>query len=83
MVKTMQQTVTLNAPPEALFDTYLDSKKHEAVIDATVSMSRQVGGTFSVFDGGIVGKNLMIAPKRMSCSRGEPRPGRNPIPIHS
>jgi activator of HSP90 ATPase len=65
MAKTIQQTVKLPASPEALFDTYLDSKKHGAMIDATASMSRRVGGTFSVFDGSIRGKNLMIVPKRI------------------
>lgn len=61
----IHQKVKLPASPEALFNTYLDSKKHGAVTDAKVSISRRVGGTFSVFDGGITGRNLMIVPKRM------------------
>ncbi len=65
MPKTIQQTVTLNASPEALFDTYLDSKRHAAVIGSKVSISRDVGRSFTAFDGGLTGRNLMIVPKQL------------------
>ncbi|TLY16298.1 MAG: hypothetical protein E6K69_04315 [Nitrospirae bacterium] len=51
MAKTIQQTVRFKASPEELFTTYLDSKKHAAVIGSRVSISRKVGGKFVAFDG--------------------------------
>jgi activator of HSP90 ATPase len=65
MAKTIRQTVTLTASPEALFETYLDSEKHAAVIGGKVSISRKAGATFTAFDGGLRGRNLLIIPKRM------------------
>ena len=65
MPKTIQQTVKLGASPEALFDIYLDSKKHGAAVNARASMSRKVGGKFSIWDGMIRGRNLAIVPKKM------------------
>jgi activator of HSP90 ATPase len=65
MAKTIQQTVRFTASPDELFDIYMDSKKHAAAVDSTASISRRVGGTFSVFDGYIKGKTLLIVPKRL------------------
>lgn len=65
MAKTIQQTVKLTASPEELFNTYLDSKKHAAVIGSTVSIGRRVGGKFMAFDGMVTGTNLLIIPKRL------------------
>jgi len=65
MAKTIQQTVRFKASPEELFQTYLDSKKHAAVIGDKVSISRKVGAAFSAFDGMLRGKNLLIVPNRL------------------
>lgn len=65
MVNVIQQRITLNAPPEALFDTYIDSKRHAAVIGDKVLISRKAGTTFSAFDGSLTGRNLLIVPNRM------------------
>jgi hypothetical protein len=51
MAKTIQQTVKFAAPPERLFDIYLDSKKHAAAVNSQASISRKVGGTFRIFGG--------------------------------
>lgn len=65
MAKTLQQTVTFPVPPEKLFDIYLDSKKHAAAINSRASITRKVGGAFSLFGGMLRGKNLAIVPGRM------------------
>jgi activator of HSP90 ATPase len=66
MAKVVQQKVKLKGiSPESLYDTYLDPKKHAAVIGFRVSVSKQVGATFTAFDGDIRGKNLLIVPKRL------------------
>jgi len=65
MAKTIQQTARFSVPPEALFDIYLDSKKHSAATNSKASVSRRVGGKFSAFHGMLQGRNIAVVPKRM------------------
>ena len=83
MAKIIQQTVRFKASPEELFRTYLDSKKHAAVIGDRVSISRKVGGKFVAFDGMISGRNLLIVPKRLIVQswRAKPWKKRDPDSI--
>jgi activator of HSP90 ATPase len=60
MATTIRQTVLLDAPPHAVFEAILDSKKHSAFTGDKASLSRKVGGKFSAFDGYIRGENLRI-----------------------
>ena len=39
----IQQTVTFKASPQELFRTYLDAKRHTAVIGHKVSISPEIG----------------------------------------
>jgi uncharacterized protein YndB with AHSA1/START domain len=63
--KTIVQSVRLAAPPEELFDSYLDAKRHGEIIGAEVTVTRRAGAPFSAWDGTLSGKNLLIVPKRM------------------
>lgn len=65
MENVIRQSVRFKASPEALFNIYLDSKKHGAAIDDKVSIGRKVGATFTAFNGGLRGRNLLIVPNRM------------------
>jgi activator of HSP90 ATPase len=60
MSTTIRQTVTFDAPPHAVFEALLDSKKHAAFTGSRASLSRKVGGRISAWDGYIEGKNLRI-----------------------
>jgi uncharacterized protein YndB with AHSA1/START domain len=63
--RTIRQTATFRASPEALFDTYLSSRKHSAATGAPAVMSRKVGGRFRAHGGHLRGRNLAIVPKRL------------------
>jgi len=65
MPKTIQQRVKLGASPEALFDIYLDSKKHGAAVNAQASMSRKGRREVQRVGGMLRGRNLAIVPKKM------------------
>ena len=65
MPKTIQQKVTFRASPEALFDTYLSTRKHSAATCAKAVMSRRVGAAFMAHAGHLRGRNLAIVPKRL------------------
>ncbi len=60
MATTIRQTVTFDAPPHAVFEALLDSKKHAAFTGQKASISRKVGGKMSAGDGYIEGKILRI-----------------------
>ena len=61
----IKQSVRFNASPDSLFDAYLDSRKHSAIVGSKVSISKVVGGRFTAFNGMLSGKNLLIVPKKL------------------
>ncbi len=61
----IKQSVQFNASPDSLFDAYLDSRKHSAIVGSKVSISKVVGGRFTAFNGMLSGKNLLIVPKKL------------------
>jgi len=59
--KTIQQTVVFRATPHEIYQALMDSAKHAQFTGAEASISREAGGTFTAYDGGIQGKNLELA----------------------
>lgn len=62
MPKTIRQAVTIKATPQAVYDALMDSRKHGRFTGGGASISRKVGGKFSVFDGYAEGVNLQLVP---------------------
>lgn len=60
MATTIRQTVVFDAPPHAVFEALMDSRKHAAFTGQKASISRKVGGRMTAGDGYIRGKNLRI-----------------------
>ncbi len=60
MTKTIRQTVTFEAPPHAVFEALLDSRKHTAFTGDPATISRSVGGRFSTFGGWATGTNVRV-----------------------
>ncbi len=60
MATTIRQTVTFDAPPHAVFEALMDSKRHADFTGQKASISRKVGGKLSAGDGYIEGQNLRI-----------------------
>ena len=65
MTKPIVQSVDLPSSPGALFNMFLDSKKHSAMTGAPAKLSRKVGGSFTAHGGALCGKNLVVVPGRM------------------
>ena len=53
---------TLPAPPEAVYEAWLNSAAHGAMTGAKAKASKKVGAAFSAWDGYIVGKNIELVP---------------------
>lgn len=62
MTAMIQQRVRFRASPRALFNTYLDSRKHTRSTGVPAEISKKVGGKFKAFAGQLEGKNLLIVP---------------------
>lgn len=62
MCKTIKQRVKLNAPPATVYDLLADSKKHSAVTGGMATISRKIGGTFSVRGNEVSGINVDLVP---------------------
>ena len=65
MTKNLITAASLPAPPELLFDMYLDPKEHEAFTGLPVTIGATAGDAFRAFDGAIWGTILHVQPKRL------------------
>jgi uncharacterized protein YndB with AHSA1/START domain len=60
--RSIRQTVTIAAPPSAVYTALMSSKEHAAFTHSKTRISPKVGGTFTTGDGYIAGKNLELVP---------------------
>jgi uncharacterized protein YndB with AHSA1/START domain len=60
MPKTIVQTVKFNAPPEALYALYTDSRKHSEATGVKAVMSTKIGGSCGAWNGGLKGITLGV-----------------------
>jgi activator of HSP90 ATPase len=60
--KTVKQTVTFKANHHDVYEALMDSKKHAKFTGDKASISRKIGGKFSVFDGYSEGTNIELVP---------------------
>jgi len=51
-----------NPPPPVLYDSLLDTDRIRGVTASDASMSKEVGGSFSMFSGAVEGSNLDLKP---------------------
>jgi activator of HSP90 ATPase len=65
MTRPIQQSVTLNAAPSELFNTFLDSKKHKVLTGAPAKIGKKVGAPFTAFGGQLSGRNLLVVQGRL------------------
>ena len=65
MPKTLITATSLPAPPDRLFDMYLDPKEHAAFTGGPVTIGSKPGDAFKAFDGAIWGKMLQVEPRRL------------------
>ena len=64
MTLIIQQSVRFRTTPQALFDLYMDSKKHSRSTGAPARISPKVGSRFTAFGKQLEGKTLHVVPGR-------------------
>jgi activator of HSP90 ATPase len=62
--KSIRQSVIIRASPHEVYEALMDSKKHAEFTGGRASISREVGGKFSAFDGYAEGVNLELVPDK-------------------
>ena len=62
MCKTIKQRVKFNASPATVYELLADSKKHSAVTGRKATISRKIGGMFSVDGNEVSGINVDLVP---------------------
>ena len=65
MKRTVQLAASLPAPPDRLFDMYLDPAEHSALTGSPVEITPLPGTPFRAFDGALSGTTLQIVPKQL------------------
>jgi activator of HSP90 ATPase len=65
MPQTIQQSVTLPAAANRLFEMYLDPRLHAAFTGAPVTINEKPGSEFTAFDEMITGRMLYTVPGHM------------------
>jgi activator of HSP90 ATPase len=59
-VETIRQKVIVSAPPDKVYEAFVDAKKHSAFTGSKATCEARVGGEFTAWDGYIYGKNLQL-----------------------
>lgn len=60
--KSIRQVATFKASPHEVYEALMDSKKHSQFTGSNASISRKIGGKFTVWDGDLEGTNLELIP---------------------
>ena len=60
--RTIEQTVTFKARPHVVYEMLMDSAEHARFTGAEASISREVGGAFTAYDGALTGTNIELVP---------------------
>ena len=58
--RTIRQTVEFRASPDDVYEALMDSRNHARFTGAKATVSRKIGGKFSVWDGYATGKNIEL-----------------------
>src|SRR5579883_2048613 len=62
--KNIDQQVTLDAAPHAVYEALMDSQRHAAFTGNPAQVSREVGGAVSCYGGYISAVNVELVPDR-------------------
>ncbi|HVO85556.1 MAG TPA: SRPBCC domain-containing protein [Candidatus Eisenbacteria bacterium] len=57
-VTTIRQRIVVPAEPAAVYDAFMDAKKHAAFTGSKATSDAKISGKFTAWDGYISGKNL-------------------------
>lgn len=64
--KSIEQEIRIKSPPHEIYEAFMDAKKHSKFTESKAKVSREIGGSFSIFEGSLSGKNVdLIQDKKI------------------
>jgi len=67
--KTIRQVVTFKATPHEVYELLMDANKHSKFTGGKAVIGRNVGETFSIYNGEMEGTNIELEPDRKIVQR--------------
>jgi len=58
--KSIEQEIIIKCSPHEIYEAFMDSKKHSKFTESRAKISREIGGSFSIFEGDINGENVEL-----------------------
>jgi len=58
--KTIEQEIRIKGKPHEIYEVFMDVKKHSKLTESKAKVSREVGGSFSIYEGALSGKNVEL-----------------------
>ena len=62
--KSVQQTIIFKSTPDEIYEYLMDSEKHTKITGGKASISREVGGKISAYDGYVSGEIVELVQDR-------------------
>ena len=57
---SIEQEIIIKSTPHEIYEVFMDTKKHSMFTESKAKVSREVGGSFSIFEGALSGKNVEL-----------------------
>ena len=58
--KSFEQEIKIKGTPHEIYEVFMDAKKHSKLTESKAKVSREIGGSFSIFEGALSGKNVEL-----------------------
>ena len=58
--KSIEQEIIIKGTPHEIYEVFMDSKKHSKLTESKAKINREVGGSFSIYEGALSGKNVEL-----------------------
>ena len=58
--KSIEQEIKIKGTPHEIYEVFMDTKKHSKLTESKAKVSREIGGSFSIFEGALSGKNVEL-----------------------
>lgn len=64
MKETLELKTTFNVKPHKIYEAWLDSKRHSKMTGGDAECGKEIGDSFTAWDGYISGKNINLIPNQ-------------------
>ena len=58
--KTIEQEIIIKGTPHEIYEVFMDEKKHCKLTESKAKVSREISGSFSIYEGALSGKNIEL-----------------------